>query len=130
MQQHSSPRKLLSRRCVLRKAGASALALVTAPSIGKVTAGPPKATLRETRVVSLRPHHYHGWPTVVRRKNGELLLVCSGGREAHVCPFGQVEVMRSNDGGAVWPSPKGNFANFLSAMSSVKYASTTFGCGS
>ena len=67
-----------------------------------IRAASPKAKIANTRVISLRPNHYHGWPTLARRKNGELLLVCSGGRESHVCPFGQVELMRSSDGGKTW----------------------------
>lgn len=66
----------------------------------------PKIIIIGTRVISLRPHHYHGWPTLARRKDGELLLVCSGGRESHVCPFGQVELMRSKDGGQTWTFPR------------------------
>ena len=58
------------------------------------------------RVISPDPQYYSGWPTVARRANGELLLVCSGGREAHVCPFGRVELMRSKDDGATWSWPE------------------------
>lgn len=50
--------------------------------------------------------HYRGWPTLTRRKNGELLLVCSGGREDHVCPFGRVELQRSQDEGRTWSFPR------------------------
>ncbi len=71
-----------------------------------IRAAEPKAKILGTRVISLRPNHYHGWPTLARRKNGELLLVCSGGRESHVCPFGQVELMRSSDGGKTWSFPR------------------------
>ena len=66
----------------------------------------PRAVVGETRVVSKRANFYHGWPTLARRSNGELLLVCSGGREAHVCPFGWVELMRSSDGGRSWTWPQ------------------------
>lgn len=58
------------------------------------------------RVISWKPPLYHGWPTLTRRKNGELLLVWSGGREAHVCPFGRVELMRSQDNGQTWRWPQ------------------------
>ena len=71
-----------------------------------IRAAEPKAIILGTRVISLRPNHYHGWPTLARRKNGELLLVCSGGRESHVCPFGQVELMRSSDDGKTWSFPR------------------------
>ena len=66
----------------------------------------PKINITGTRVISLRPNHYHGWSTLARRQDGELLLICSGGREGHVCPFGQVELMRSRDGGQTWTFPR------------------------
>jgi Neuraminidase (sialidase) len=50
--------------------------------------------------------HYRGWPTLARRTNGELLLVCSGSREHHVCPFGCVELQRSDDEGKTWSYPR------------------------
>jgi hypothetical protein len=62
--------------------------------------------LLDTRLISHQPDLYHGWPTVARRKSGELWLVWSGGREAHVCPFGQVCAMTSRDGGESWSWPR------------------------
>ena len=35
-----------------------------------------------------------------------MLLAYSGGREGHVCPFGRVEWMCSNDDGAAWSWPR------------------------
>jgi sialidase-1 len=52
------------------------------------------------------PQYYAGWPTMARRASGELLLVWSGAREGHVCPFGRVELMRSHDDGATWTWPE------------------------
>jgi hypothetical protein len=72
---------------------------------GPLLAAPP-AEIVETKVISHQPHLYHGWPTLARRANGQLLLVCSGGREAHVCPFGRVELMRSDDNGETWSWPR------------------------
>jgi Neuraminidase (sialidase) len=69
-------------------------------------ASKPQADVESIDVISMRPHLYHGWPTIARRQNGELLLVCSGGREEHVCPFGWVELMRSKDGGQTWSWPR------------------------
>ena len=66
----------------------------------------PPATVHELKVISHKPHLFHGWPTVARRRNGDLLLVCSGGREAHVCPFGRVDLMISRDGGESWSWPR------------------------
>lgn len=65
-----------------------------------------KAVIEETKVISWKPPLYHGWPTLTRRRNGELLLVFSGGRESHVCPFGRVEMMRSQDDGRTWRWPQ------------------------
>jgi sialidase-1 len=66
----------------------------------------PDVKILETKIISLQSQYYHGWPTLVRRKNGQLLLVYSGGREEHVCPFGRVELMVSNDNGRTWTWPR------------------------
>jgi hypothetical protein len=65
----------------------------------------PAAEILETKVITHKPNLYHGWPTVGLRKNGQLLVVCSGGREGHICPFGRVEMMRSDDDGQTWGWP-------------------------
>ena len=72
----------------------------------KVHAAAPKIEVLERRVISWKPPLYHGWPTLARRKSSELLLVFSGGRETHVCPFGRVELMRSHDDGKSWGWPQ------------------------
>ncbi len=66
----------------------------------------PPAKVLELKTISRLPTSYHGWPTLARRSNGELLVVCSGGREAHVCPFGRVELIRSKDDGQSWSWPR------------------------
>ena len=68
--------------------------------------GAPKARILDVRTVSMQPDLYHGWPTVVRSRSGDLLLVYSGGRESHVCPFGRVDLMRSHDEGKTWSWPE------------------------
>ncbi|HUE72138.1 MAG TPA: sialidase family protein [Pirellulaceae bacterium] len=85
-------------------ATAAAGALWSLPRFAKAAA--PAAEILETKIISQQPTLYHGWPTLARRKNGQLLLVCSGGREAHVCPFGRVELMTSDDGGNSWTYPR------------------------
>ncbi len=72
----------------------------------QVGAAAPAATVLDTRIISPPGYHYCGWPTVARRKNGQLLLVCSGGRVAHVCPFGRVELLTSDDNGETWTWPR------------------------
>lgn len=49
---------------------------------------------------------YHGWPTVINIGGDELMAVCSGNREAHICPFGRVFLYRSSDGGYSWTGPE------------------------
>lgn len=75
--------------------------------LGQAGAAEPfQATILETKTISPQMDLYCGWSTVGQRKNGELWLVWSGGREAHVCPFGQVHAMTSNDGGKTWTWPR------------------------
>ena len=62
--------------------------------------------LEPIRTISHLPHRYHGWATVARRQNSELVLTYSGGRESHVCPFGRVEFMKSTDDGQTWSWPQ------------------------
>jgi len=61
-----------------------------------------EAEVQDRTVITHEPKQYHGWPTVARRANGQLLVTCSGGREAHVCPFGRVELITSDDNGQTW----------------------------
>ena len=95
----------LSRRRFL----AATSALSAAATFGfqiRTRAAAPAMKLRDTRVISQQPDFYHGWPTLTRRKNGDLLVACSGAREAHVCPFGRVELMVSHDRGETWGWPQ------------------------
>lgn len=66
----------------------------------------PSSQVHDIKVISQQPEYYCGWPTVTRRANGELLVVWSGGREEHVCPFGRVDMMRSHDSGESWTWPR------------------------
>lgn len=65
----------------------------------------PNWVILDTRIINTH-RSYHGWPTVARRRNGQLLVVASAGREAHVCPFGQVHLIRSDDDGQTWSDPQ------------------------
>ncbi len=70
---------------------------------------PPKvqarATIVWTRTICREEGCYIGWPTVCRLRNGDLLAVFSGDREAHVCPWGKVQLIRSTDEGETWSKP-------------------------
>lgn len=92
------------RRQWLTTAGAAAAGLVF--HVQRQAHAAPPAEILETKVISHQPDLYHGWPTLARCRSGQLLLVCSGSREAHVCPFGRVELMRSHDQGRTWTWPE------------------------
>ncbi|MCA9121471.1 MAG: exo-alpha-sialidase [Planctomycetaceae bacterium] len=93
---------LWSRRSFMAGLGMTGIASLSS-SVALATS---TAEVYATRVISHLSHRYHGWPTLTRRANGELLVVCSGGRETHVCPFGRVELIRSKDEGQTWSWPE------------------------
>ncbi len=88
---------MLTRRAVLPLLAVSAIR----PARASV-----RARVEAIETISQEPQYYHGWPTLARRGNGELLVACSGGRETHVCPFGRVELIRSSDDGKSWSWPE------------------------
>jgi hypothetical protein len=94
----------LSRRAFLGSAAALSASSAFGFSFNQKSA--PVAKVHDIRVISKQPEIYHGWRTLARRKNGQLLVVWSGGREDHVCPFGRVDMMRSDDGGETWTWPR------------------------
>ena len=94
----------LNRRQMLASTGTGlAVATFGTPVFGS---NAPQAKVASLDVISKQSHLYCGWPTLVRRKNGQLWLVWSGGRETHVCPFGRVESMTSNNDGGTWTWPR------------------------
>ena len=65
-------------------------------------AGGDRAQVLSTHVLCSQPGRYIGWPTIVCRPSGELLAVFSGDRESHVCPWGKMQLVRSDDDGHSW----------------------------
>jgi len=96
-------RQRLSRRAALAIGLTSPWAAGLRAQTDRPSSG---AEIIDLRVISWKPPLYHGWPTLARRKNGELLLAFSGGREKHVCPFGRLELMKSSDNGTNWGWPQ------------------------
>ena len=94
----------VSRRAFLQST--LTVAAIGTANLTSIHAASPKIEVLDRKVISWKPPLYHGWPTLTRRANGELLLVFSGGREAHVCPFGRLEMMRSKDNGQSWGWPQ------------------------
>ena len=43
-----------------------------------------------------------GWPSIAQVPNGDLLVVFSGDRDAHVSNDGKVQMIRSSDAGSTW----------------------------
>ncbi|NOZ19606.1 MAG: exo-alpha-sialidase [Planctomycetes bacterium] len=60
----------------------------------------------EHQVICKEPGRYIGWPTVGRKTDGELLVVFSGDRDQHVCPYGKTQIVRSRDNGKTWTEPE------------------------
>lgn len=94
----------LTRRQVLGGGtAAAAWVMLGVPRQAKALA---RGAVAETKVISHQAEYYHGWATVARCKSGRLLLAYSGSREGHVCPFGRVELMQSDDEGRTWGWPQ------------------------
>lgn len=93
-----------NRRALLVRAGAAGVGILVGRT-GRTWAA-TAAKVDDIRVISHQANLYHGWPTLARRADGQLLLVYSGGRQGHICPFGRVELMRSHDGGETWSWPR------------------------
>lgn len=93
----------LTRRSFLSTSAALAGSL-TLPRF--VSAQGISTEILSTKIISQQPEFYHGWPTLARQKSGRLMLVWSGRREGHVCPFGTVEWMTSEDNGQTWTWPR------------------------
>ena len=82
-----------------------AMAAAVSCASGRPAAAVPSAEILETKVICREEGRYLGWPTVCRRANGELLVVFSGDRDQHVCPWGKVQLIRSADDGKTWSAP-------------------------
>jgi hypothetical protein len=61
-----------------------------------------EATILKSKVICKQEDRYLGWPTIVKTNNGELIVVFSGNRDAHVCPWGVTQMIRSKDNGLTW----------------------------
>lgn len=62
--------------------------------------------VNEVKTISPAQSEYAGWPMAIRTSDGKLMVVYSGGRDYHVCPFGQIELMTSDDDGVSWSEPQ------------------------
>jgi len=62
-------------------------------------------TILSTHVICKQPGRYIGWATIAKTRKGELITVFSGDRDAHVCPWGKTQMIRSQDTGKTWTQP-------------------------
>jgi sialidase-1 len=63
------------------------------------------AGILSTQVICRQAGRYIGWPTIMRTQDDELVAVFSGDRDAHICPWGKTQMIRSRDGGVSWSDP-------------------------
>lgn len=98
-----TPTPRLSRRHFLSQAS---LALTLPLAVQLRANSFSSESLGPIETISHLSHRYHGWSTLARRRNGQLVLSYSGGRQSHVCPFGRVEFMTSHDDGHTWTWPQ------------------------
>lgn len=59
-----------------------------------------------TRVIASEPGRQCSWPSVAKCADGSVVVVFSGDREAHICPWGKVQMVKSADGGETWSKPR------------------------
>lgn len=63
------------------------------------------ATILSEKVVCKQTDRYVGWPTITKTDEGKLLIVFSGDRDWHVCPWGKTYMISSEDNGQSWSKP-------------------------
>lgn len=66
----------------------------------------PTATILSSATIWGPEDIYIGWPTVAKTRDGELIVAFSGDRDAHVCPWGKTQLVRSRDNGQTWSEPE------------------------
>jgi sialidase-1 len=95
---------MTSPRCLTLCALIIALAATGGPAMTQETA-PYTATILSKKVICKQPDRYIGWPTICKTEDGALLVVFSGDRDEHVCPWGKTQIVRSTDNGESWSEP-------------------------
>ncbi len=81
------------------------LLLFTSLQGGSAMGGEQIAKIISTQVICKQPGRYIGWPTITKIHTGDILVVFSGDRDAHVCPWGKTQLVRSRDDGKTWTPP-------------------------
>ncbi len=92
----------MQRRTAIQLSMTSVATVLLPPKMAKGIS----AKVQPAEVIPVSVGYYSGWPTLAKRSNGQLVLVASGTRESHVCPFGSVQLYRSNDEAKTWLLPQ------------------------
>lgn len=73
---------------------------------GRITRDQSQVEILWTRVIAQEEGRQCSWPSVAKAADGSLVAVFSGDRAAHVCPFGKVQMVKSEDDGETWSTPR------------------------
>lgn len=95
----------MKRRFHVSPAVIGMAALAVGLHAARAEGDPPRSLTAEHGVVCRLPEErfgYFGWPTVARMDDGRLVVVSSGLRSAHVCPYGKTVLHESKDDGRTW----------------------------
>ena len=92
----------MQRRTAIQLSMTSVATVLLPPKMAKGIS----AKVQPAEVIPVSVGYYSGWPTLAKRSNGQLVLVASGTRESHVCPFGSVQLYCSNDEAKTWLLPQ------------------------
>jgi sialidase-1 len=65
-----------------------------------------RAEITGEYVVCKQPQRYIGWPGIALAENGDMLMVFSGDRDWHVCPWGKIFLVRKAAGEAHFGEPE------------------------
>ncbi len=71
-----------------------------------VAAAGESAEILWTRVIAAEEGRQCSWPSVAKSADGSIVVVFSGDREAHICPWGKVQMVKSVDSGETWSKPR------------------------
>ena len=81
--------------------------LASAVAVAAICGAPAKdAEILWTRAIASEHGRQCSWPSVAKAADGSIVVVFSGDREAHICPWGKIQMVKSRDGGETWSAPK------------------------
>ena len=64
-----------------------------------------RAKIMSSKIICRQTNRYIGWPSIALTNEKKLVVVFSGDRDAHVCPWGKTQMVQSADNGITWSAP-------------------------